>query len=186
MSQAVGSGQRGGPRLDAKLAAAPGAEVTERPTGRREEIADIVAADRMHHLGARHIVPRALSCGRERVVGEVEAVRGVRALEELSENVQTAAATDGGADHRITARPNGRARRRIDELATRLEHAPSDCAHRIAIPASVKPGSYTLFVEAAREDGGRELISLTLDIPTRTAAKASGKTELGAVALSPR
>ena len=58
-------------------------------------------------------------------------------------------------------------------------------AHRIAIPANVKPGTYTLFVEASREDGGRELVSMPLEIPAR-AGKASGKTELGAIVVKPR
>lgn len=48
------------------------------------------------------------------------------------------------------------------------------------------PGSYTLRVEAAREVGGRELVSVPFQWPprgTRTAS-ASGSSELGAVRLT--
>lgn len=88
------------------------------------------------------------------------------------------------ADLRTWWRKGGRSLNLPADGVSGATRAPG--AHRIAIPASVKPGSYTLFVEAAREDGGRELVSLPLDIPTRAAAMASGKTELGAVSLSPR
>lgn len=88
------------------------------------------------------------------------------------------------ADLRTWWRKGGRSLKLPADAVSGATRAPG--AHRIAIPASVKPGSYTLYVEAAREDGGRELVSLPLDIPTRAAAKASGKTELGAVTLSPR
>lgn len=88
------------------------------------------------------------------------------------------------ADLRTWWRKGGRSLKLPADAVSGATRAPG--AHRIAIPASIKPGSYTLYVEAAREDGGRELVSLPLDIPTRAAAKASGKTELGAVTLSPR
>ncbi len=42
-----------------------------------------------------------------------------------------------------------------------------------------------LNVEAARETGGRELITLPLSVPNPN-AKGSGKTELGAVTISAR
>ncbi|KKC25980.1 DUF2271 domain-containing protein [Sphingomonas sp. SRS2] len=54
--------------------------------------------------------------------------------------------------------------------------------HVIPLPADVKPGAYVLHVEAARETGGRELVSLPLTV----SAKASGKTELGAISISAR
>jgi len=56
---------------------------------------------------------------------------------------------------------------------------------RVAIPADVKPGAYTLYVEAARETGGREILSAPLSIPAK-AVSVSGKSELGAVTVSPR
>lgn len=55
----------------------------------------------------------------------------------------------------------------------------------LALPAGLKPGAYVLHVEAARETGGRELVSVPLTVPG-TAARASGKGELGAIALSAR
>ena len=49
----------------------------------------------------------------------------------------------------------------------------------------VKPGAYVLNVEAARETGGRELVTLPITVPN-SAAHGSGKSELGAVTVSPR
>lgn len=55
--------------------------------------------------------------------------------------------------------------------------------YQIPLPAGLKPGPYKLFVEAARETGGRELVTVPLNIPA-TSAKASGTTELGAVTVT--
>ena len=55
-------------------------------------------------------------------------------------------------------------------------------SYTIPMPADVKPGAYILHVEAARETGGRELVSL----PLTPSAKTSGKTELGAISFSAR
>jgi hypothetical protein len=55
--------------------------------------------------------------------------------------------------------------------------------HKVALPADLKPGKYILNVEAARETGGRELVSVPISLPA-TPASASGKAELGTVALS--
>ena len=57
--------------------------------------------------------------------------------------------------------------------------------YQVPVPASVAPGAYTLFVESAREAGGREVVSVPLTIPAK-AASATGKTELGAVTISAR
>ena len=57
--------------------------------------------------------------------------------------------------------------------------------HSIALPAGLKPGAYVLNVEAARETGGRELVSVPISVPAR-GGSASGKTELGTVILSAR
>ena len=48
------------------------------------------------------------------------------------------------------------------------------------------PGQYKLMVEAAREVGGRELVSIPFEWPVKEAASlsASGKTELGAIKLN--
>lgn len=58
-------------------------------------------------------------------------------------------------------------------------------AHRIPLPKGLAAGAYTLHVEAAREDGGRELVSVPLTIPAPT-GRGSGKTELGAITIAPR
>jgi len=57
--------------------------------------------------------------------------------------------------------------------------------YSIPLPADLKPGAYVLNVEAARETGGRELVSVPISVPAKP-AKATGKTELGAVTLSTR
>ncbi|PXW77663.1 hypothetical protein C7451_104158 [Blastomonas natatoria] len=87
------------------------------------------------------------------------------------------------ADLRTWWRKGGRSLNLPADGVSGATRAPG--AHRIAIPANVKPGEYTLFVEAAREEGGRELVSVPLSIPAR-AGKASGKTELGAVTVTAR
>lgn len=87
------------------------------------------------------------------------------------------------ADLRTWWRKGGRSLKLPADAVSGATRAPG--AHRIVLPANVKPGSYTLFVEAAREDGGRELVSMPLDVPVR-AAKAAGKTELGAIVVKPR
>lgn len=58
-------------------------------------------------------------------------------------------------------------------------------AHRIQLPKGLNAGAYTLHVEAAREDGGRELVSVPLTIPAK-GARGAGKTELGAVTIAVR
>jgi len=57
--------------------------------------------------------------------------------------------------------------------------------YKIPLPANLKSGAYTLFVEAAREAGAREIVSVPLAVPAK-AASASGKTELGAVTVAVR
>jgi hypothetical protein len=51
--------------------------------------------------------------------------------------------------------------------------------------AALKPGDYTLYVEAAREVGGRELLKLPFTWPARAASTESvkGSSELGAITL---
>jgi hypothetical protein len=57
--------------------------------------------------------------------------------------------------------------------------------YSIALPTDLKPGAYVLNVEAARETGGRELVSVPLNVP-RVGGSATGKGELGTVTLSAR
>lgn len=56
-------------------------------------------------------------------------------------------------------------------------------AQTIPLPRDLKPGAYVLNVEAARETGGRELVSLPINVPAAN-AKTGGKTELGTITLS--
>ncbi len=53
--------------------------------------------------------------------------------------------------------------------------------YTIPLPADIKPGQYVLNVEAARETGGRELVTVPI---TAAGGRATGKSELGAVAVS--
>lgn len=55
----------------------------------------------------------------------------------------------------------------------------------IPLPADLKPGSYVLIIEAARETGGRELVTVPISVPAKP-ARTAGKTELGAITLSAR
>ncbi len=57
--------------------------------------------------------------------------------------------------------------------------------HSIPLPANLKPGAYVLHVEAARETGGRELVSVPIGVPAK-ATSGAGKTELGSITLSAR
>lgn len=58
---------------------------------------------------------------------------------------------------------------------------------RLSVPATalkgLAPGEYRLFIEAAREVGGREIVQLPITIGAKrpATARAAGKTELGAV-----
>lgn len=55
--------------------------------------------------------------------------------------------------------------------------------YTLPLPADLKPGAYNLTVEAARETGGRELVSVPFAVPADT-GRATGLGELGAVVLS--
>lgn len=52
--------------------------------------------------------------------------------------------------------------------------------------AALPPGRYRLFVEAAREDGGRELVDVAFDWPGKAPQRlsAQGQSELGAVRVA--
>ena len=88
------------------------------------------------------------------------------------------------ADLRAWWRKGGRSMTMPADGISGATRAPGQ--YSIALPANGKPGQYVLNVEAARETGGRELVTMPLSVPARAAARASGKTELGAVTLSAR
>ncbi|VUD69344.1 hypothetical protein TDB9533_04711 [Thalassocella blandensis] len=59
--------------------------------------------------------------------------------------------------------------------------------HTIALDTlTLKPGSYTLFVEASREVGGREVLQIPFNWPVKKeqTLKAEGASELGDIALT--
>lgn len=87
------------------------------------------------------------------------------------------------ADLRTWWRKGGRSLKLPANGVSGASRAPG--AHRITIPTNVKAGAYTLHVEAAREDGGRELVSMPLTIPAAN-GRATGKAELGAITVSAR
>lgn len=99
---------------------------------------------------------------------------------------------NGGAkwlkDMRSWWRKSGRDLQTPIDGVTAATRAPGE--HLIGLGASkslaaLPPGSYQLVVEAARENGGREVLRLPFDWPVKSAqaAKAQGEHELGAVAL---
>ncbi|WP_157217657.1 DUF2271 domain-containing protein [Flavisphingomonas formosensis] len=56
-------------------------------------------------------------------------------------------------------------------------------SYAVPLPADLPPGNYVVNVEAARENGGRELVSVPIKVPG-AAGRAAGKTELGAVIVA--
>jgi len=56
-------------------------------------------------------------------------------------------------------------------------------SYTIPLPADLPPGGYVLNVEAARENGGRELVRVPVTVPGAT-GRASGQTELAAVVVA--
>ncbi|KQN10045.1 hypothetical protein ASE85_03725 [Sphingobium sp. Leaf26] len=87
-------------------------------------------------------------------------------------------------------RASGRALNFPADGVSGATRAPGD--QKIAFTAgkgplgALAPGNYTLLVEAAREVGGREVVRLPFSWPPKPGAtvRASGSSELGAVALS--
>ena len=88
------------------------------------------------------------------------------------------------ADLRTWWRNGGRSLTLPADAVSGATRAPG--SYSIPLPADLKPGAYTLNVEAARETGGRDIVSVPLTIPLAAAAVASGKTEIGAVAVTLR
>lgn len=87
------------------------------------------------------------------------------------------------ADLRTWWRKGGRSLNLAADGVSGATRAPG--AYRIPLPADLRPGAYVLNIEAARENGGRELVQVPLSVPARAAA-AAGKAELGAVSVSVR
>jgi len=83
------------------------------------------------------------------------------------------------ADLRTWWRKGGRSLKLPADGLSGATRAPG--TYQIALPANLPAGQYVLKVEAVRETGGRELVSVPITLPGRGAA--SGKTELGAVSV---
>jgi len=84
------------------------------------------------------------------------------------------------ADLRSWWRKGGRSMTMPADGLSGATRAPGQ--YTIPLPADVRPGEYVLNVEAARETGGRELVS----VPLAAGARTTGKTELGTVSVSAR
>lgn len=56
-------------------------------------------------------------------------------------------------------------------------------SYTVPLPGDLKPGNYVVHVEAAREHGGRELVSVPITLPAG-GGRGAGKSELGAVTVS--
>ncbi|WEK46572.1 MAG: DUF2271 domain-containing protein [Candidatus Andeanibacterium colombiense] len=84
-------------------------------------------------------------------------------------------------DLRSWWRKGGREAAKPADALTGATRAPGVQRVKLDLGA-LKPGSYTLVLEAAREEGGRELVSLPFNWNGKGAkAAAAGKTELGAI-----
>lgn len=94
---------------------------------------------------------------------------------------------DGGvkwlSDLRSWWRKSGRSMKLPADGVSGATRGPG--TYKIALPADLKPGNYVVYVEAAREHGGRELLSVPVSVPAGS-GHAAGKTELGAIVVSPR
>ncbi|MCJ2186892.1 DUF2271 domain-containing protein [Novosphingobium beihaiensis] len=84
------------------------------------------------------------------------------------------------ADLRSWWRKGGRSLQLPADGVSGATRAPG--TYRIPLPDNLPAGQYVLKVEAARETGGRELVSVPITVPGK-GGSASGKTELGAVTV---
>ena len=100
-----------------------------------------------------------------------------------SKKVGREAGTKYLADLRAWWRKGGRSMALPADGISGPTRAPGQ--YTIQLPANIKPGQYVLSVEAARETGGRELVTLPLSVPN-PAGQAAVKGELGTITLSAR
>jgi hypothetical protein len=84
------------------------------------------------------------------------------------------------ADLRTWWRKGGRSLNLPADGVSGATRAPG--SYTVPIPANLTAGQYVLKVEAARETGGRELVSVPFSVPAK-GGSASGKTELGTVTI---
>lgn len=84
------------------------------------------------------------------------------------------------ADLRTWWRKGGRSLKLPANGVSGATRAPG--SYTVPLPANLPAGQYVLKVEAAREAGGRELVSVPFSVPARGGA-ASGRSELGALTI---
>ncbi|MFC0204020.1 DUF2271 domain-containing protein [Novosphingobium soli] len=84
------------------------------------------------------------------------------------------------ADLRSWWRKGGRSLKLPADGVSGATRAPG--TYTVGIPANLPAGQYVLKVEAARETGGRELVSVPFSVPAK-GGSASGKTELGTITI---
>ncbi|KQM19445.1 DUF2271 domain-containing protein [Novosphingobium sp. Leaf2] len=84
------------------------------------------------------------------------------------------------ADLRTWWRKGGRGLKLPADGLSGATRAPG--TYTIPIPSNLPKGQYVFKIEAARETGGRELVSVPFVVPAR-GASAAGHTELGAVTI---
>lgn len=84
------------------------------------------------------------------------------------------------ADLRSWWRKGGRSLKLPADGVSGATRAPG--TYQIPLPANLPAGSYVLHVEAAREAGGREIVSVPVNLPAASGS-ASGKAELAAVTI---
>jgi hypothetical protein len=84
------------------------------------------------------------------------------------------------ADLRSWWRKGGRSLKLPADGVSGATRAPG--TYSVPLPANLPAGQYVLKVEAARETGGRELVSVPITVPAK-GGSASGAHELGAVTV---
>ncbi|TCM33720.1 MULTISPECIES: DUF2271 domain-containing protein [Novosphingobium] len=85
------------------------------------------------------------------------------------------------ADLRTWWRKGGRSLNLPADGLSGATRAPG--TYQIPLPANLPAGQYVFKVEAARETGGRELVSVPVTVPVKKAGSASGSSELGAITI---
>lgn len=85
------------------------------------------------------------------------------------------------ADLRSWWRKGGRSLNMPADGLSGATRAPG--TYQVALPANLPAGQYVFKVEAARETGGRELVSVPITVPVKKSASATGRSELGAVTI---
>jgi len=84
------------------------------------------------------------------------------------------------ADLRSWWRKGGRSLKLPADGVSGATRAPG--TYLIPLPGDLKPGAYVLYVEAAREAGGREIVSVPVKLPAASGS-AAGKAELGSITI---